>query len=169
VASSAWRAAAPARSIASARSSPARSAAAAACRVRCSACSRASSAETLARSATATCVCAAAGVLGSLGTAAYTGHMPLGVAVPVIAVTGVLILLTTLITSVMPQKSEHRTESIQAFFAHRRRMTVLKQKGRIAAQRDANLTVFLIPTSRAAPNLSPASTRPRRSSRTVSG
>lgn len=104
------------------------------------------------------------GALGTLGAATYTGHLPVGTGILVIAVTALLMLLATLITGVMPQKSEHRNESIQAFFEHRRKMTVLRQKARSEAHRDANLTVFVIPTSRATPNLSPASTRSRRRS-----
>jgi hypothetical protein len=70
------------------------------------------------------------GAVASLGAATYTGHVPIAVTATVAGLIAILMLLTTLISNVMPQKSEHRKDSIMAVLDHRRKMTALKTKAR---------------------------------------
>lgn len=99
------------------------------------------------------------GALASLGVAAYTGHVPIAVAATVSGVIAILMLLTTFISNVMPQKSEHRKDTILAAFDHRRKMTVLKTKARADRGVTVELANGVIPLPRAASNPSPPQRR----------
>jgi hypothetical protein len=106
------------------------------------------------------------GALASLGAATYTGHVPIGVAATVSVAIAILMLMTTLIRNVMPQKSEHRKDTILATLDHRRKMTVLKTKARADRGATVELANGVIPLPRTASNPSPPQRRRRLGNRT---
>jgi hypothetical protein len=88
------------------------------------------------------------------------------VAAAVSAIIVILMMLNTLIANVMPQKSQHRKDSILAVLDHRRQMKVLKTKARIkkaktrvSTTRTIELDVRVIPAARSAPDRHPRQAR----------
>ena len=93
------------------------------------------------------------GVVFACTYATYTGHLHVGVTATVSALIMILMLLASMVSNVMPQKSEHRNEVVRTVLDHRRKMRALKYKerARTAAMQPIAITVQVVPAPRSAP------------------